>query len=90
MNTIEVENKIFRVNTINLLFSIFWVFLCLTGITYLFSYFIGNKLIYKNNTIRKRFEFTSYIEGISLFLLVITIISLLIAFLIYCEIDLIC
>jgi hypothetical protein len=90
MYNIEEENKIFRVNTINLLFNIFQIFLCLTGITYLFSYFIGNKLIYKNNKIRKQFEFTPYIEGISIFSLVITIISLLSIFLIYYEIDLIC
>lgn len=87
MYTIEEENKIFRINTINVTLNIFWIFLFLTGITYLFSHFIGNKLIYEKNKIRKRFEFTPYIEGISIFLLVITIISLLSAFLTYCEID---
>lgn len=76
MNTIE-ENNIFRVNTINLLFNIFWVFLGLTGIIYLFSYFIGNKLIYKNNRVRKQFEFTPYVEGISIFSVIIVIILLL-------------
>lgn len=87
MNSIEEENKIFRTNTINVILNIFWIFSCLTGITYLFSHFIGNKLIYEKNKIRKRFEFTPYIEGIGILSLVITIISLLSAFLIYCEVD---
>lgn len=87
MNTIKEENKILRVNTINIILNIFCIFLFLTGITYLFCKFIGNKLIYKNNKIRKQFEFTPYIEGFSIFSLVITIISLLIAFLMYCEVE---
>ena len=87
MNTIEEQNKILRVNIINIILNIFWIFLFLTGITYLFSKFIGNKLIYKNNKIRKQFEFTPYIEGFSIFSLSITIILLLIAFVIYSEVD---
>ena len=80
--------KYLRDNTINLIFNIFYF--CLTGITCLFSYFIGNKLIYKNNRIRKQFVFTPYVEGISIFSLIITIVSLLIVFLIYFVINLIC
>lgn len=87
MNTIEEANKMFRANAVSGALNIFWVFLCLTGITYLFSYFIGNKLIYKNNRVRRQFAFTPYVEGISIFSLVISIISLLLAFCVYNEVD---
>ena len=87
MNTVEEANKIFRKESINTALNIFWMFLYLTGITFIFSYFIGNKLIYKNNRVRKQFAFTPYVEGISILSLVISIISLLIAILIYSEVD---
>lgn len=57
-------------------------------ITYLFSYFMGNRLIFKNNRIRKRFESTPYVEGINILSLIIAAISSV--FLTYYEIDLIC
>lgn len=90
MNSIEKQNAIFKTNTIDILLNIFWIFVSITVITYLFSYFIGNKLIYKNNRIRQQFEFDSYIRGVTIISLIISTFLLLSISLVYYDIHLIC
>jgi len=87
MNTHEELNLNFRIESIDLMLNIFYCFSFISFVSFLFTYFIGNKLIYKNNKIRKCCSSIIYIEIIKTLSLIISISSLFTAFLIYLEVD---